>query len=492
MKISLRKKIILAFSVVILVGGSVWGVSDYTNAILIRKLQIIKNKNALLNTILEARRHEKNYFLYLDRKNLEQALVYTSNADQKLTALIEQFGRYTAARNLDQELSELDTYMHSLQRLLQFYNADGSLKREALLSEDFNKLQETIRQNGRKITEDLEQMVSLEEMNVNRLVNNSRLYLFVASIFGFVLCVLVAVFLLFNVHRPLKSLERAIWQIAQGDYSNIPPISAGSEFCSLVTSLNTMIKELDKRTEQLVQNRKMVSVGTLTSGVAHELNNPLNNISTSVQIALEELEEGNLAMLKDLLTETEQQVDRARDIVKALLEFSRERSFSPKPVPIADLIHGTIQLVRGEVPTNVELKTEYPADTMVNVDLRRVQQVLINLILNGVHAMEDGGVLTVRATEKNHGTVQIQVQDTGKGISEENLPKIFDPFFTTKDVGKGHGLGLSVSYGIIKQHHGKIEVASRPNEGTTFTIVLPGANDAPLDAASETDGAGGL
>lgn len=492
MKISVRQKIILAFSVVIMVGVFVWAASDYTNVILTRKLQIIEYKNALLNTILEARRYEKNYFLYLDRKNLEQAMIYANDAERKLNQLIEKFGRYTAAKNLDEKLKELEIYKNSLHALLGFYDADGFLIKDAHLSEDFGKLQVTIRNRGRRVTEDTEQMVYLEGLNVNRLVKNSRLYLFAASIFVFVLCVLVAFFLVFNVNRPMKSIERAIHKIAQGDYTNIPAISAGAEFDSLVSSLNTMIEELNKRTEQLLQNRKLVSMGTLTSGVAHELNNPLNNISTSVQIVLEELEEGETDFLKGLLTETEKQVERARDIVKALLEFSRERSFSPAPVPVKDLFDKTIQLIRGEVPANVELKTEFPDDILINVDSRRIQQVLINLIINGIQAMEDGGVLSIRASEgKDTGTVQIQIQDTGKGISPEDLPKIFDPFFTTKDVGKGSGLGLSVSYGIIEQHRGKIEVTSQSGEGTTFTIVLPGEKGATAVGAIDTGDAGG-
>jgi signal transduction histidine kinase len=487
MKISIRKKIIGAFSVVIMVGGLIWFTSDYNLIILNRKLQIIENKNELLNTILEARRYEKNYFLFLDRENLEQAIVYTIQAEKKMAQIIENFGKYTLAKNLDEHLNELREYKNAMRSLIGFYQKDGPLKTNGQLVENLEKNYEEIRNRGRKVTEDMENMVYQERLNVNYMVNKSRRILFVASLAVFILCVLVAVFLLFNVNRPLKSIEDAIRKIAQGDFTNIPAISAGAEFDSLVNSLNAMIDELHKRTEQLVQSRKMASLGTLTSGVAHELNNPLNNISTSVQIVREELQEGNVEFLKGLLLETEQQVERARDIVKALLEFSRERSFSPKLTSLRDLVKKTIQLIKGEVPSNVELQTDFPDDICVDVDSRRIQQVLINLIINGIQAMEDGGTLKIEASEQpDKNMVSIRIQDTGKGIYHEDLPKIFDPFFTTKDVGKGSGLGLSVSHGIVTQHGGQIEVTSRLGEGTTFIIDLPGCRNPQAADAGNT------
>jgi signal transduction histidine kinase len=235
-----------------------------------------------------------------------------------------------------------------------------------------------------------------------------------------------------------------------------------------------MIKELNKRSKIVLQTEKMASLGTLTSGVAHELNNPLNNISTSVQILLEELEEPSLTYKRELLVETEKQVERARDAVKSLLEFTRESSFSPQIVHVENLFYQTLKLIKGEVPPNVKINVDVPEDLEANLDPRRIQHVLINLILNGVQAMEEGGVLTIRASrQKNNGIFCLQVQDTGTGISEEEIPKIFDPFFTTKDVGKGSGLGLSVCHGIIEQHGGRIEVSSALGKGTTFNLFIP-------------------
>jgi signal transduction histidine kinase len=282
------------------------------------------------------------------------------------------------------------------------------------------------------------------------------------------------IFIYTHVTRPLKSIEGAIHKIASGDYSHIPKVTTGDAFDSLVTSLNEMIKELNHRNEQLIQNEKLASLGTLTSGVAHELNNPLNNISTSIQILLEELEEADLDFQRQLLTETEIQIDRAKEIVKALLEFSRSGNFTLKRINFRSLVSKTLQLLKGEVPTNVELAVNIPDAIEANLDVQRMQQVIINLVQNALHAMKNGGVLNISAEKSDEEqTFSFTVSDTGKGIDPKDLPKIFDPFFTTKPVGEGSGLGLSISHGIVKQHQGKIEVQSRLNEGTTFTVILP-------------------
>ncbi len=233
---------------------------------------------------------------------------------------------------------------------------------------------------------------------------------------------------------------------------------------------------LTKRTEQLIQAKKLASLGILTAGVAHELNNPLNNISTSIQIVLEELEEDNIELKRNRLLEAEKQVERARDIVKALLEFSRQQPLSFKQIQFKNVVEKTINLIEGQLPSEISIKTEVPENIEVYLDPKRIRQVLINLILNSAQAMTKGGVLTIKAwegIENDVKTFYFQVQDTGHGISKQDFDKIFDPFFTTRDVGRGSGLGLSISHSIIEQHRGHIDVESVPGEKTKFTVVLP-------------------
>ena len=233
---------------------------------------------------------------------------------------------------------------------------------------------------------------------------------------------------------------------------------------------------LKKRSEQLIQARKLASLGVLTSGVAHEINNPLNNISTSIQIVLEELEEDNIEFKRNRLLEAEKQVERSKDIIRTLLEFSRAKSLSFKRVQFKNLVEKTIDFIKGELTPEISINMEVPEDIVVNLDPKRIRQVLINLISNSVQAMTEGDVLTIKAWESIEDDAKMlyfQVQDTGHGISKQDVNKIFDPFFTTKDVGKGSGLGLSICHSIIEQHGGRIEVESVPEKGSKFTVILP-------------------
>ncbi|MBW1680242.1 MAG: HAMP domain-containing protein [Deltaproteobacteria bacterium] len=472
-RISLRRKIFLIFTVFFVLGGALWYLNYHKHSILTQKLRILEKKDRLFNTILEARRYEKNYFLFLDYQNLSDAISYAEQGENAFEDLIANYGAFALSKNLEEELERLREYKQALWVLRGYYH-NGALETNQQLIDDLAKRHRQIRSLGSRITGDMEEMLREERRYVNRLMKESRLYHFISLAGILLLSVFTALFLVLNVNRPLKAIENAIKKISVGDYENIPELSAGAEFESLVESLNNMIRELNRRSEQLIQTKKLASLGTLTSGVAHELNNPLNNISTSVQILLEELEEGDREYHRLLLEETEGQVQRARDIVRALLEFSRERSFSLQPVKFKDLVSETIKLIKGEVPSNVELRVNIPDGIEAWMDPRRIQQVLLNLILNGVQAMDKGGTLEILAREKEEqGGFCFQVADQGRGIPQENLHKIFDPFFTTKDVGQGSGLGLSVSHGIVEQHGGRIEVESEVGRGTKFKVFLP-------------------
>ena len=217
-------------------------------------------------------------------------------------------------------------------------------------------------------------------------------------------------------------------------------------------------------------------MGILTAGVAHELNNPLNNISTAIQIVLEELEEDNIEFKRNRLLEAEQQVERARNIIRALLEFSREKSLSFEKVQLKNLVEKAMDFIKEQLPSEISINMEVPEDIEANLDPKRIRQVFINLISNSVHAMMEGGVLTIKAWESiedGEKLLYFLVQDTGHGISKQDVNKIFDPFFTKKAVGEGSGLGLSISHSIIEQHGGRIEVESVLDKGSKFTVILP-------------------
>lgn len=464
---NIRKKIAISFAFFILASSLVWSLNYYNHYLLTQKLQFMDAKIDLLNTVLEFRRYEKNFFLYFNTGDLKQALSYVDAAERKQTAIIDKYLKYSENRNLGSRLTDLKEYKKLLSRLLQYY--EQHLQRDAAVA----GFQTQIRETGQQMTNDIEQIVRQEKKTIRNLVNKSSFYLYLALAAIFILTTLTTLFIWFNVNRPLKSIESAIRKIGRGDYTSIPDIATGDIFESLVNSLNRMIDELNRRNDQLVHSHKLASLGTLTSGVAHELNNPLNNISTSVQIMLEELDDADIAYQRDLLNEIELQIDRAKDIIKDLLEFSRSRSFVPMEVNFKDLIDKTIKLVKGEVPANLAIRIDVQDDLNVKVAPYRIQRLLMNLIMNAVHAMEDGGDLTIIAGPAENDEFFFQISDTGKGIPSENISKIFDPFFTTKEVGKGTGLGLAVSHGIVEQHGGRIYVSSELGKGTTFTIFMP-------------------
>jgi len=479
MKISFKRKVILHFPILMIICLIILTLSYYSHYTLGQKLQVIEQKKNLFNAILEARRYEKNFFLYFEKnlsikvEYIKKALFYVSNAEKNINNILGRYTKYTLSKSLEEILADLLQYERYFTELLNRHNLNSNFMYNIESFGEIRKYQEMIKHHGRKITVMLEKLERQDRKYVHNLIEKSKFYHLLAIAAIFILYVLATLFLIINVNRPLKAIEEAVNKITKGDYRMLPVVSTGDEFESLVNSLNIMLNELNKRSEQLIQTEKLASLGTLTSGVAHELNNPLNNISTSVQILLEELEEADSEYKKTLLLDAEKQIERARDTVKALLEFSKKRTFDPKPVNFKDLAHNAILLIKGEVPTNVNYNVDIP-DIQVNIDAHRIQQVLINLIINAVQAMEKGGNLRISASKQDDNKIfYFEVQDDGEGISEEDLPKIFDPFFTTKNMGTGTGLGLSTSHGIIEQHGGRIEVSSKPGKGATFTVYLP-------------------
>ncbi|MDH4137441.1 MAG: ATP-binding protein, partial [Anaerolineae bacterium] len=231
-------------------------------------------------------------------------------------------------------------------------------------------------------------------------------------------------------------------------------------------------RELRAAQEQLLQSEKLASIGKLAAGVAHEINNPMGVILGFAQGILKTLPEDN--SLRKPLTIVEKESLRCKRIVQNLLDFARHSEPTPHLTNINELIDTCCELVEHQISLqNVQLFKDYdPALPAIMADPHQLQQVFINIMLNAYQAMPGGGSLRI-TTRTVDSELQVIFADTGTGIPSENLQNIFDPFFTTKEVGEGTGLGLSVSYGIVKAHGGDIEVESQVGEGTTFVIKLP-------------------
>ncbi len=240
-----------------------------------------------------------------------------------------------------------------------------------------------------------------------------------------------------------------------------------------IENLNFTNIELATAREALKQSEKLAHMGQLSAGIAHEINNPLGVITMYSNLLLDEIQDENTRNDLQLIVE---QADRCRKIVGGLLNFARKNQVKLKETHLEQFINRSIQSIILPENIEVELNVEMQ-DPFVFLDADQMMQVLTNLEKNAVEAMPDGGVLSIKLTEHN-GDVEINISDTGTGISEQNLEKVFTPFFTTKEVGKGTGLGLPLCYGIVKMHQGKIQVSSNDKAakgptGTTFTIKLP-------------------
>jgi iron only hydrogenase large subunit-like protein/nitrogen-specific signal transduction histidine kinase len=237
-----------------------------------------------------------------------------------------------------------------------------------------------------------------------------------------------------------------------------------------------LLSELKETQAGLIQAEKLTSLGQMAASIAHEVNNPLSGVLVYTQLMNKKISNDNLSKDSALnyLVKMENELTRSTRLIRNLLDFSRQSTPALKETDINDVIKRSLELVINSAQLrHIKIIEEFnPALPRFRADPDQLQQVCVNLILNAVQAMPDGGTLTLRTMGEN-GQIKMEVQDTGCGISAENMPKLFTPFFTTKKEVKGVGLGLAVSYGIIQRHSGKISVTSNEGEGTTFSIHLP-------------------
>lgn len=263
---------------------------------------------------------------------------------------------------------------------------------------------------------------------------------------------------------------------AKGDEEQLLKIVASQvaiavENARLYEGVKRQMAELQHTQAQLIHAAKLAALGEMAAQVAHEINNPLTSVLGFASLLLEDLPQDDPAQgpMHLILSEA----TRARDIVRDLLDFSRQRAFVPQQVDLNQVLREVIGLVRHQSVGRITIQERY-ADVLptVEVDPARMKQVFLNLIHNAVQAMPKGGVLTV-STSGTNTEVMVAVADTGTGIPPQNLDRIFEPFFTTKPEVSGTGLGLSVSLGIVRQHGGTIEAVSEIGKGSTFTVRIP-------------------
>ncbi len=486
-----------------------------------RKIIFGEAISEFFDTTLEIRRFEKNFFLYDQQSDYNENIQYVARAQDNINRNILGFSTLATP----EQIMALQTGLKSYREFMEEYAETGKqdIPRRNLMAGK-------IRVTGKNIITIAEEISRTERKNLQQLLKNSQLILILSIAVLSVAVIAVGQILSRMVVKPLKSLERSMGVIAEGEFERIAIDSKNREIVSLTKAFNKMLKELELRERHLIQSEKLASLGTLLSGVAHELNNPLSNISSSNQILMEELKEmlgswnrslendavisagadpagrtlrqvqpPEPAFIMELINQINDQTDRARNIVRSLLDFSRDREFKKESLSLKKIFEETIQFVRGQVPPKVAITVSMPDDLMIYADKQRIQQAFLNLIKNALDAITgDEGTITIKAEKRramddvedekvgiynylkyrgkctlDQDTVDIEIKDSGSGIPLDLIPKIFDPFFTTKDVGKGSGLGLFIVHEIIEEHDGCLAVDSEPGKGTTFLIRLP-------------------
>jgi signal transduction histidine kinase len=515
---SLQKKIILGF---LISSGliAVLAIYSYVNFIEIRKeIRNLELSDTLRSKTLQLRRHEKNFFLYRDVIEIQNVHAYISEIRtillnsrgiaataqiEKLQGRIEEYSqRFNRIETLAWDFLDNIAVLKmahpeytALFPLMEatFLESPGvnavqiaklfKLKYDAQIIFNLKELDAEItslRKIGEEILTLSKELDIVTRGKVDRTISISQTALLILFPLFLLVGISALVVIIRSAVNHLKILARAIEKTGKGDFSALPAPSKHDEVGALIEAFNKMENdliardlEIEKKNEELLQSRKLASLGTLASGVAHELNNPLNNIYLAAQILTKEIDtETCQGIIKETVGDIYSQTLRVKRIVSDLLAFAREKPPELAPVHITVLIKGILtQMAASEDLRDVKYAVHAREDAPVLADSHMMEQVFINLFTNAVDAMDGKGLLNV-TIDREGASVRIAVSDTGRGIPEEKIQRVFDPFYTTKE--RGTGLGLAIVYSIIEKHKGRIEVQSKPGKGTTFVITLPG------------------
>lgn len=474
---SLRNKILLtyAFSKVVMLVFVAVVVADLYY--LQSRIQGGEEVSALRESVQEVRREEKNLFLYADPSSHDRLMMHLEDTVKELASSETVLSHIAGPNTVQQARTLLADY----QRLLTEYPFATPTGQVAL--------QPAIRESGRALSSLTEQFSRQERAALSEAVTFTRSILLAAIAVVVLLGTLGAWFLVRQVVRPMRDLEMQLALLPDGHIRKLDPPSKDSEIQSFSRAFNDMLKKLEAQQHQLRHHEKAAALGVLVSGVAHELNNPLSNISTSAQLLLED--EGDAQMKQTWLSQIDSESERARRIVRRLLDSVRQPRLHKQTHRVIDLIQSSLLLVERQLPPQVKVCVDAAEELAIEADRERMHQVLINLVKNAadagatrveIHAAP-GNLPGVEECGRLHGDtgllasaagiLQISIEDNGPGIPEAHLDRIFDPFFTTRQTGDGTGLGLYLVEEIVSEHDGAISVCPRPGGGTVFSIWLP-------------------
>ncbi len=416
-------------------------------------------------TLLEMRLAEKNYFLYGDNMALNE--IHTKI--DKTTATLHEVKDDVIRAVGPASYAGLEQLLDNYARMVDSVRQNGRKDRAA---------RQRLRGVGQNLKNYSENITALERTNVTNIITKSKNIL----LYSFLAVVVFAIFfsqqIVRNISSSLRQIVDLTRSISRGNYQPIEQKISSDEMGAVVTAINAMARELNNREKEIIQSKRLASIGVLVAGVAHELNNPLNNISMIAQTYEDVYDRLSREERIHFMNEMEEQTERLRVIIRNLLDYSKPKEPHLTRAEPNHVIQKTLSLVRNmldvsNIRTSLSLAETLPD---IFIDEHQIQQVLVNIATNAIQAMGQGGRLTICSRYlQDDDEVEFEIRDTGKGIPPDFLEHIFDPFFTTKEEG-GTGLGLWVSYGIVKHHHGNIRVESSVDGGTAFFITLPSCN----------------
>lgn len=434
------------------------------------QLEDQRSVSLFYDAVRHARRLEKNFLLYRKQEDLNEAVAKAETAAlafARLPATTLATVANTGDHRSVEKYRDLLTEMRGL-------NRHQRVSQEIV--DELFVIGKTVLTLG-------EQLDKIAQHQLNLAVASHRRDLRSAIWAAFLVATLAGLAVTRSVVRPLRKLEEGLLRVAKGESGRVEKQDDDSEMASLTQSINDTLREIESRQQALSRSSRLVALGTMLSGVAHELNNPLSNISSSCQILQEEIDEVTPEKMHRVLGQIDGQVLRAKRIVSALLDFARDRAFMRQREAVAPLVDEALLLMRNQLPDRVRVRLDIQPDLSIDVDHQRFSQVLVNLIKNAVESIPGDGQLSIVAFRETlpegPGTV-VAVEDDGLGIPPENQHRIFDPFFTTKAVGQGTGLGLFVVHEIIEKHGGTLSVDSTPGAGALFRVHIPDQNAGEL------------
>ncbi|MCI0457444.1 MAG: HAMP domain-containing histidine kinase [Gemmataceae bacterium] len=494
--------------VALLLGGALKGLLSYRTTIRTVDLKLVDLKHAIeLRTKLRALAEPNNGPPNRELIGLQEKVLSARETLGGFEQMLKESGRYgeepeksykvtPKLEALAQRLGVLDGMIRRRQDTLHV-SIDGALQpllEDPLFNKNVRELSSTVDEVIGDLFKDCYDRFDIAKKDAHF----SLLVVIVTSAVGVLLMAGLLRFFYRWTFYPIRDLQAGVSRVGQGDFDHLIEIHSGDEIEELAARFNDMTarlrdmyrdlaRQVNERSRQLVRSERLAGVGFLAAGVAHEINNPLASVVFCSEALgrrlLEVLErfplqaqgpDSDVEVIAKYLRMIQQEALRCKEITQRLLEFSRGGERRREATDLCELTQGVLDVAQHlQTCKGKKVTFDPPARLVAWVNAQEVKQVVLNLVVNALDSMDEGGTLTIALSQRD-GMAELMFSDTGCGMTAEVLENIFEPFFTRSRTGKGTGLGLSISHRIISQHQGEIEaVSGGPGQGSTFTVRLP-------------------